>query len=186
MRLLPAVLLASITSYGAFGQSYVISTMAGIGVADFSGDNGPATKAELYGPKGIAVDSAGNVYFADAGNGRVRRVSNGVITTVAGNGFGVGGDNGPALSAGLTFMHGVAVDSAGNLYIAIADTGDPGHQRIREVSNGVITTVAGNGTSGFSGDNGPAISAELNTEAQSVSVGVDSMGNLYIADSDNN
>src|SRR5271170_849420 len=83
-------------------------------------------------------------------------------------------------------MHGVAVDAAGKRGIAIADTGDPGHQRIREVSNGVITTVAGNGTSGFSGDNGPAISAELNTEAQSVSVRVDSMGNLYIADSDNN
>ena len=159
--------------------------MAGNGVAGFSGDSGPATKAQLNGPKGIAVDSVGNVYFADAGNGRVRRVSNGVITTVAGNGPGVGGDNGPALNAGLTYMHGVAVDSAGNLYIAIADVGDPGHQRIRKVSNGVITTVAGNGTDGFSGDNGPATSAELNSASQSLSVAVDSPGNLYIADSGN-
>jgi uncharacterized protein (TIGR03437 family) len=192
MRLLPAVLLASITSYGAFGQDYVIRTVAGNGVAGFSGDSGPATKAQLNGPKGIAVDSVGNVYFADAGNGRVRRVSNGVITTVAGNGTpGVGGDNGPALSADLSYMHGIAADSAGNVYIAIADVGadviDPGgHQRILKVSNGVITTVAGNGTGGFSGDNGPATSAELNSASQSLSVGVDSAGNLYIADSGNN
>src|SRR5271154_3297452 len=120
MRLLPAVLLTSITSLCAFGQDYVITTIAGNGAAGFSGDNGPATKAELNGPKGIAVDSAGNVYFADAGNTRVRKVSNGVITTVAGNGTSdVSGDNGPALSAGLIFMHGVAVDSADNLYLAI-------------------------------------------------------------------
>ena len=75
ISLLAAVLLASITSFYAFGQDYVITTMAGNGVAGFSGDNGPATKAELNNPKGIAVDSAGNVYFADADNGRVRRVS---------------------------------------------------------------------------------------------------------------
>src|SRR5271154_5813945 len=180
MRLLPAVLLASITSYGAFGQSYVISTMAGIGVADFSGDNGPATKAELYGPKGIAVDSAGNVYFADAGNGRVRRVSNDVITTVAGNGFGVGGDNGPAISAELNTEAqsvSVGVDSMGNLYIADSD-----NNRVRKVSNGVITTVAGNGTAGFSGDNGLATNAQL---TDPISVAIDSAGNLYITDRGN-
>src|ERR1700722_543779 len=112
MRLLP-VFLASIASCCAFGQGYVITTMAGNGVGAFGGDNGPATKAQLNNPKGIAVDSAGNVYFADASNGRVRKVSNGVITTVAGNGPGVDGDNGPALNAGLTYMHGVAVDSDG-------------------------------------------------------------------------
>ena len=182
MRLLPAVLLASIASFCAFGQGYVITTMAGNGIAGFSGDNGPAIKAQLSAPKGIAVDSAGNVYFADAGNDRIRRVSNAVIATVAGNGsFNYSGDNGPAMSAGLGNIHGLAADSAGNLYIA-----DLQNQVIRKVSNGVITTVAGNGTAGFSGDNGPATSAQLNSAAASLSVGVDSAGNLYIADSINN
>ncbi len=87
MRVLHAVLFASIASCCAFGQDYVITTMAGTGAPGFSGDNGPATKALLYGPKGIAVDPAGNVYFGDANNGRVRKISNGVITTVAGNGL---------------------------------------------------------------------------------------------------
>ena len=93
---------------------------------------------------------------------RVRKVSNDVITTVAGNGTrGFSGDNGPATSAQLYGPSGVAVDSAGNLYIA-----DSGNNRIRKVSNGVITTVAGNGTGGFSGDNGPAISAQLDRPSQ--------------------
>ena len=202
MRRMTAILLASISWYCAFGQDYVITTLAGSGPpigngspAGFSGDNGPAIKALLNAPKGIAVDSAGNVYFGDAGNGRIRRISNGVITTVAGNGSSVNsGDNGPALSAGLGNMHGLAADSAGNLYIA--DVGSlasdpivfmlPGSQVIRKVSNGLITTVAGNGTAGFSGDNGPATSAQLNSVFQSLSVGVDSAGSVYIADSGNN
>jgi uncharacterized protein (TIGR03437 family) len=201
VRLLHTVLLASITSWRVFGQDYVIATLAGNGIrmngsfGGFSGDNGPAIKAQLNSPKGIAVDSAGNVYFADAGNGRIRKVSNGVITTVAGNGSGDNsGDNGPALNAGLGNMHGLAADSAGNVYIA--DVGSqasdpiffmvPGSQVIRKVSNGVITTVAGNGTAGFSGDNGPATSAQLNSTFQSLSVSVDSAGNVYIADSGNN
>ncbi len=91
------------------------------------------------------MDSAGNLYIADTGNNRIRKVSNGVITTVAGNGIaGFSGDNGPATSAQLNYPMGVAVDSAGNLYIA-----DVGNNRIRKVSNGVITTVAGNGTRRF-------------------------------------
>ena len=102
MRLPFAVLLALSVSCCAFGQGYVIGTLAGNGILGFSGDSGPAIKAQLNAPKGIAVDSAGNVYFADAGNDRIRRVSNGVISTVAGNGsFDYSGDNGPALSAGL-------------------------------------------------------------------------------------
>ena len=202
MRRMTAILLASISWYCAFGQDYVITTLAGTGPpigngspAGFSGDNGPAVKAQLNAPKGIAVDSAGNVYFADAGNGRIRRISNGVITTVAGNGSSNNsGDNGPALNAGLGNMHGLAADSSGNLYIA--DVGSlasdpivfmlPGSQVIRKVSNGLIMTVAGNGTAGFSGDNGPATSAQLNSVFQSLSVGVDSAGNMYIADSGNN
>jgi uncharacterized protein (TIGR03437 family) len=197
MRLMTAVLLASMTSFTTFGQDYVITTVAGIGTSvmnnispgGFSGDNGPAIKAQLNAPKGIAVDSAGNVYFADAGNGRIRKISNGVITTVAGNGSGTNsGDNGPALNAGLGNIHGLAADSTGNLYIA--DLGNDlvigEGQVIRKVSNGVITTIAGNRTDGFSGDNGPATSAQLNSSFQSLSVGVDSAGSVYIADSGNN
>jgi len=158
----------------------VITTVAGTGThGPSSGDNGPATSASLFSPTGVAVDSAGDLYIADTGNSRVRKVSKGVITTVAGNGgYGFSGDNGPATSAQLFNPEGVAVDPAGNLYIA--DTLD---NRIRKVSNGVITTVAGNGTYGFSGDNGPATSAQL---SDPTGVAVDSAGNVYAADRDNN
>jgi len=156
----------------------VITTVAGNGTFAFSGDNGPATSAQLAWPYGIAVDSAGNLYIADASNNRIRKVSNGIITTVAGSGtYGYSGDNGPATSAQLDGPTGVAVDSAGNLYIA-----DQGNNCIRRVSNGRITTVAGNGTQGYRGDNGPAINAELD---DLWSVAVDSAGNLFIADSFN-
>jgi sugar lactone lactonase YvrE len=152
----------------------VLTLVAGNGTPGFSGDNGPATSAQLSDPLGVAVDSAGNLYIADWGNDRVRKVSKGVITTVAGN--GTHGDNGPATSAQLADPHGVAVDSAGNLYV----TDDYGSTF--KVSNGAITTVAGNGTLGFSGDNGPATSAQL---FDPDGVAVDSAGNLYIADWNN-
>ncbi len=155
----------------------VITTAAGNGTQGFSGDNGPATSAQLSGPTGIAVDSAGNLYIADSGN--IRKVSNGVITTVAGNGTqGFSGDNGPAISAQLYGPWGVAIDSAGNLYIA-----DSYNSRIRKVTNGVITTVAGNAACCFSGDNGPAASAQL-YGSHGVAAGPD--GSVYIADSSNN
>jgi len=154
----------------------VITTVAGNGEFGFSGDNGPATSAQFNGPTGVAVDSGGNLYIADQPNQRIRKVSNGLITTVAGGGTSIG-DNGPATNAQLYEPSGVAVDSAGNLYIA-----DSYHYRIRKVSNGVITTVAGNGTQGFSGDNGPATSAQF---YELGGVAVDSAGNLYIADSAN-
>jgi len=156
----------------------VITTVAGNGTRGYSGDNGPATSAELW-PSAVAVDAAGNLYIADGGNERVRKVANGVITTVAGNGTpGYAGDNGPATSAQLYNPSGVALDSAGNLYIA-----DLRHQRVRMVSNGAITTVAGNGTQGYSGDNGPAVSAQLDGPSH---VAVDATGNLYITDSYDN
>jgi uncharacterized protein (TIGR03437 family) len=161
------------------GQTYAIRTVAGNGTQGFSGDNVAAASAALNGPTGVALDSAGNLYVADTSNFRVRKVSGGVITTVAGNGTaGFSGDNGPATSAELYWPDGVAVDSAGDLYIA-----DSGNNRIRKVSNGVITTVAGNGTKGFSGDNGPATSAQLYAP---FGIALDSAGNLYIADSGNN
>jgi sugar lactone lactonase YvrE len=154
----------------------VLTLAAGNGTPGFSGDNGPATSAQLFTPWGVAVDSAGNLYIADNVNQRVREVSNGVITTVAGGGSSFA-DNVPATSAQLGRVVGVAVDVSGNLYI------DDSTSRIRKVSNGVITTVAGNGTSGFSGDNGPATSAQF---SYSWGIAVDTVGNLYIADTGNN
>jgi uncharacterized protein (TIGR03437 family) len=157
----------------------ILTLVAGNGTSGFSGDDGLAINAQLNTPLGLAVDASGNLYIADSANARVRKVSNGVITTVAGTGaLGFGGDGGPATSAQLYEPTGVAVDSAGNLFIA-----DWGNQRIRKVSGGVITTVAGNGALGFSGDGGPATGAQLYNPN---GVAVDSAGNLYIADSFNN
>src|SRR5208282_3015356 len=160
--------------------SGIITTVAGNGTGGYSGDNGPATSAELFEPYSVAVDSAGNLYIVDFGNGRIRKVdTGGIITTVAGNGtFSYNGDNIPATSAALG-PSGVTVDSAGNLYIA-----DINNNRIRKVdASGIITTVAGNGTFGYNGDNIAATSAELEN---AFGVAVDSAGNLYIADSSSN
>ena len=156
-----------------------IATVAGNGTPGFSGDNGPAIRAQLASPAGVAVDSGGNLYIADTLNNLVRKVSGGVITTMAGNGTpGFGGDGGPATSAQLYAPSGIAVDSAGNLYIADTYNGS-----IRKISGGVIATVAGIGTSGFGGDNGPATSAQLDNP---YGLAVDSGGRVYAADFDNN
>jgi sugar lactone lactonase YvrE len=158
----------------------VITTVAGNGTASFAGDGGPATSAEVNSPVGVAVDSSGNLFIADTGNFRVRKVDHTSqnISTAAGNGTGASsGDGGPATSAG-TEAETVAVDSSGNLFIA-----DFGNNRIRKVdTGGTITTFAGNGTNGFTGDGGPATSAELWTPR---GITVDSAGNLFIADSNN-
>jgi hypothetical protein len=121
----------------------VVSTVAGTGVSGFGGDGGQATDAQLAGPRGVAVDAAGNLYIADTGNQRIRKVSNGVITTIVGGGTAVPGlgDNGPANQAQLYYPFGVGVDSVGNVYIQ-----DTLNHRIRKVANGVITTVAGGGS----------------------------------------
>ena len=215
----------------------IITTVAGTGVFGFSGDDGPATSAQLNGPDGIAVDSSGNLFIADSFNNRIRRVDavtqiittfagNGefrtsgdggsatsaeikrpidlavdssdniffvsrsshrvrrvdgvtnIITTVAGTTQGFLGDGGRATIAKLADPHGIAVDPAGNIFIT-----DHSNQRIRMVdTSGIITTVAGTGSKGFSGDGSPATSAELNFP---VGVAVDSAGNLFISDRDN-
>ncbi|MFF4225094.1 RICIN domain-containing protein [Streptomyces abikoensis] len=157
-----------------------ISTVAGAGVAGFSGDGGQATAARLNTPLGVAVDSTGTLYISDYGNHRVRKVTaDGKISTVAGTGAaGFAGDGGPALSAQLRNPHGVAVDGAGSLYIA-----DIGNHRVRKVAvDGSISTVAGAGVAGFSGDGGQATAARLNTPVGMV---VDSTDSLYIADHGN-
>ncbi|MEU5050315.1 RICIN domain-containing protein [Streptomyces sp. NPDC021096] len=157
-----------------------ISTIAGTGTAGFSGDGGLATAAWLNTPLGVALDSAGILYIADYGNHRIRKIStDGKISTVAGTGSGgFAGDGGPALSAQLNYPYGVTIDGAGDLYIA-----DHNNHRVRKVAaDGKISTLAGTGTAGFSGDDGLATAARLNTP---LGVAVDSTGDLYIADYNN-
>jgi trimeric autotransporter adhesin len=170
--------------------SHIISTVAGTGAAGFSGNGGPATSARLFDPEGIAIDGVGNWFIGDAGNNRLRRVdaATRVIANFAGNGgLNYTGDNIPAVGAGLSRPSGLATDAAGNLFIF-----DSGNNRIRRVdaATGVITTVAGNGTAGYSGDGGLATRAQLNVGNTSNNppngIAVDRLGNLFIADSGNN
>jgi uncharacterized protein (TIGR03437 family) len=157
----------------------VISTFAGRGTHFGALYSGPATNAALANPAGVAVDTSGKVYIADSSNNAIRKVSGGVISTIAGYGnSGYSGDDGTATNARLAYPTGVAVDAAGNVYIA-----DTYNHAIREVSGSVITTIAGNGSSGYSGDNGPATGAKLNYPG---AVAVDASGNVYIADTGNN
>ena len=194
-------------SAGTFYQQKMtaghIYTIAGGGAAGHLGDGGPATKANLHGPWGVAVDGAGNLVIADALHNRVRvvaartgtfygkKMTAGDIYTVAGNGqLGFSGDGGPATAAELSTPSGVAVDGAGSLVLA-----DSANNRVRVVAAstgtfygramtaGHIYTVAGNGTKGFSGDGGPAATAELDLPN---GVAVDGAGNLVIADTSNN
>ena len=195
----------------------ILTRVAGNATNGFSGDNGPAINAQLYLPTGLALDPAGNLYIADTGNRRIRKVSNGIITTVAGNGvYGAAGDGGPATSAELPYPIALAADAAGSLYISncsgvirkvtngvIASVaGSQGYfngiavdsrgnlylgdgPRILKVSHGVATAFAGNGTYGFSGDNGPAVAAQLGGDPEEggpSGFAVDSTGDVYIAD----
>ena len=157
-----------------------ISTIAGTGRPGMSGDGGPALRAQFDQPYGLALDGAGNLYVADLGNHRVRRVApDGAISTVAGDGGkGSRGDGGPAADAQLMSPRNLALDAAGNLYIAEFE----GH-RVRKVSpQNVITTFAGNGIAGLRGDGGPAASAQL---ASPAGIAMDLDGGLFIADSRN-
>ena len=193
MRSLWTFLFAVLLFAPGVNAQGIISTVAGNGTATFGGDGGAATGASLSFPFGVAVDTAGNLFIADRGNARIRRVdaTTGIITTVAGNGvFGFSGDGGPATSAALDVPGGVTLDAAGNLFVA-----DQLNNRSRRVDAGAdglvtgaadetITTVAGSGptgfgSGGFSGDGGPATSARFATP---IGVALDAAGNLFIAD----
>lgn len=169
----------------------IVNTIAGNGISEFGGDGAQAISASLSGPRGIAVDRAGNLFIADTVNCRVRRVDGrtGVITTVAGTGVaGFAGDGGQATQARLQFPYSVAVDSQGNLYIA-----DTFNSRIRRVDarTGIINTIAGDGLLGYNGDNIPARNAHLFLISPLLNVGgagavaVDSQDNIFIADTGN-
>jgi sugar lactone lactonase YvrE len=141
--------------------AHIITTAVGTGEKGFAGDGGPADKALLNGPFDVVFDAAGNLFFSDTFNNRIRRVDakTGVISTVAGNGDkGYSGDGGPATAAALNEPYGVVIDRAGNLYIA-----DRLNRRVRRIdaATGIITTVTGNGEAAYSGDGGPAARAGL-------------------------
>ena len=187
------VCVAGLNAVPAFAQG-IITTMTGNGSRGFSGDGGLAVNALLdIRPftGGVAVDAPGNVYIADTVNHRVRKIDpSGIISTVAGNGIaGFSGDGGLATNASLFAPTGLGVDTRGNLYIV-----DTGNQRIRRVGpDRIVTTVAGNGVRGFSGDGGVATGASLSLgdvqllgiAGYPTSVAVDGAGNLYIPDTDN-
>ena len=159
----------------------VITTIAGTGERGFTGDGGPAIEARLFAPTAVAVDAASNVYVADTGNGRVRRIDadTGEITTIAGGGGDYPGDGGPASEARLRAPEGLAVDATGNVYVA--DTGNNRVCKI-DISTGIITTVAGTGDQGYGGDGGPASEALLQ---QPMGLALNTAGDVYVADSGN-
>jgi uncharacterized protein (TIGR03437 family) len=160
--------------------SGIITTAVGTGNPGYAGNGGLATSATLNGPVGVQVDASGNLYISDQQNNVIRKVSNGVISTFAGNGsFGFAGDGGQAIDAEFAYPASIGLDAAGNLYIP-----DINNNRIRVVlTDGTIETVAGDGTKGFEGDGGPALEAEINVPR---SVSVAPNGNIYIGDFGNN
>jgi photosystem II stability/assembly factor-like uncharacterized protein/sugar lactone lactonase YvrE len=157
-----------------------ITTIAGMGVPGFSGDGGPAVRAQLNQPSALAVDARGSLFICDTQNHRIRKVdmSTGIVTTVAGTGVaGFSGDGGPAVKAQLNYPGGLAVDARGNLFVS-----DTWNHRVRRIdaSTGIVTTVAGTGVAGFSGDGGPAVKAQFNYP---LGLAIDTSGNLFVAES---
>ena len=162
-------------------HAQLINTVAGNGTSGYSGDGGAASAAEIAQPHGLAIDTSGNIYIADGANNRVRKTSaTGIITTVAGTGSsGYSGDGGDATAAALSGPTGVAVSSDGTVYIA-----DNGNNRIRKVSpTGTIATLAGNGTSGYTGDGSPATAAAI---SRPYAIALDTNNNVYFTDLGNN
>jgi uncharacterized protein (TIGR03437 family) len=159
----------------------IITTFAGTGAAGYSGDGGPANQAMLNLPQGIAIDSKGDLIIADGGNNRLRMVTpDGNISTIAGNGTGAStGNGGPATAASLNDPYVVATDSAGDIFLI-----ETGGRTVRRISpDGTIAVAAGNGHRGFAGDGGPAIEASF---GDADGLAVDSTGNLYVSDFNNN
>ncbi len=172
----------------SLSKAQIISTVAGNGVIGFSGDGGQATSAKLNKPTAVAFDASGNMYIADWGGNVIRKISTtGIITTVAGTGYGVdsincstcySGDGGLATNAKLSLPNGMAFDASGNLYFA-----DEGNNRVRMINTaGIITTVVGTGGSSFYGDGGFATAAQISSPGD---VKFDGLGNMYIADAVN-
>lgn len=159
----------------------IISTFAGNGIPGFSGDGGPATSAQLWNPYRVIADNAGNIYIPEAANNRIRKVApNGIITTFAGNGIiAYLGDGGPAINASFSTPWQIDIDNSGNIYVA-----DVGNFVVRKIdTNGMISTVAGNGTYGYSGDGGPAVLAQFN---QLRAIACNATGSVfYVADGGN-
>ena len=157
--------------------SGIITTIAGNGLASYTGDGMQATATALKNPTGVAIDNTGNIYIADRGNSRIRKINtSGIISTLAGNGsFGFSGDGGPAITAELSNCYQVALDGTGNVYFS-----DQDNLRVRKInSSGIITTVAGNGVLGSTGDGGAATAAAIGLN---IGISIDGSGNLYIAD----
>jgi len=164
-------------------KTHIITTIAGNGTQAYAGDGGPAIEASFVHPSGLAIDAEGNMYIADWGSSTIRKVSakTGIITTIAGNGEGdYYGDGGPAGKAALSGCNELALDKLGNLYVT-----DSYNNRIRKIDaeTGIITTIAGTGESGYSGNGGPAVNASLNGPT---GLAVDSNGNVYFSDYGNN
>lgn len=158
----------------------IITTIAGTGTGGYNGDNIPATAAELNGPLGIAIDSAGNIYINDCSNNRIRKINSlGIITTVCGTGTaGYGGDGSPATSAMINGAADVACDRIGNIYVS-----DHSNYRIRKINNsGIISTYVGTGVSGMSGDGGLADTAKIGPPG---GLACDTSGNLFFVDGSN-
>jgi hypothetical protein len=176
------LLLTCVAFLFAFtGKAQRVTTIVGNGTAGFSGDGGQATAAEISLPGDMAFDAAGNLYIADAGNNRIRKVNtSGVISTIAGNGTaGYSGDGGQATAAELSGPQDAVLDASGNLYIT-----DFANHRVRKVNtSGVISTIAGTGTGGSSGDGGQATAAKIGGPS---GLEFDASGNLYIADRNQN
>ncbi len=175
-----SLLILCFANHALHGQT--ITTIAGNGTAAYLGNGGPAISAQVQAPARICTDTFGNIYFLDLLNSAVREIDvTGNINTIAGSATsGYSGDGGPAADAQLNYPFGIACDLTGNIYIA-----DQYNHRIRKIdaSSGLITTIAGNGIPGFSGDDSVATNAKLKVPA---SVALDDSGNIYIADQYNN